>query len=168
MEFGQCQISVDLFLGNENEYRARHISCQTEIYREPSVGQARAFTILRKMRLGYRSAFICVPARFEIIWTQELADAETAKRADHEPVSGNRCKAADSISVGPGVKEIESLKTKETTGKLVTVEEVNTDQVVERDGGPSRQLDENQLQLWMCSWIEMPQQLLQSKEQKHN
>ena len=61
--------------------------------------------------------------RFEIIWTKELAEAETASHA------------ADSILSSP-----------RTTGQTVATEEVSTGQSVERGGGASCQLDENQLQ----------------------
>ena len=61
-------------------------------------------------------------SRFEIIWTKELAEAETAGHA------------ADSILSSPGAKR-----------QTVATEEVNTAQIVERDGGASCQLDENQL-----------------------
>ena len=91
-------------------------------------------------------------AQFDIIWAKELAEAEIASRV------------ADSIPSGPDAREVESFKSTEATGQPVTMEEVNTDQFVERDGGASRQLDENQLQ----PRIKMLQQLLQSKEQQHN
>ena len=68
-------------------------------------------------------------ARLEIIWTKELAEAD---------------RAVGRIQSGPEVREIELLKTTEATGRLVAMDEVNTDQVVERAGGASRQLDENQ------------------------
>ena len=64
--------------------------------------------------------------------TKELAEAETANRA------------VDSIQSGPVVREIESLKITEATGRTVAMDEANTDQVVERADGASRQLDENQ------------------------
>ena len=60
-------------------------------------------------------------ARFEIIWTKELAEAETASHA------------VDSILLSPGA-----------TGRTVAME-MNTDQIDERDGGASWQGDENQL-----------------------
>ena len=73
-------------------------------------------------------------ARLEIIWTKELAEAETASHA------------ADSILSSPDMREIESLKSTGAAGQTVATEEVHTDQIVERDSGVSCQLDENQLQ----------------------
>ena len=60
-------------------------------------------------------------ARSEVIGTKELAEAETASHA------------ADSVLSSPGA-----------TGQNVTTEEVNADQIVERDGGASCQLDATQ------------------------
>ena len=73
-------------------------------------------------------------ARFEIIWTKELAGAEITSRA------------ADSVPSGPDVREIGSLEFTEATGQPVEMEGVSTDQVVERAGGASPQLDEEQVQ----------------------
>ena len=44
------------------------------------------------------------------------------------------------------MREIESLKNPGTTGQIAAREEVNTAQIVERDGGASCQLDQHQLQ----------------------
>ena len=65
---------------------------------------------------------------------KNFVEAEIASRAD------------DSIPSGPNVREIESFKSTEATGQPVTMEEVNTDQFVERHGGASPQLDEEQVQ----------------------
>ena len=73
-------------------------------------------------------------ARFENIWTKELAKAAVANRAD------------DIIPKGPDVKESESLESTEATGQLAAMEVMSTDQVVERAGGASPQLDEEQVQ----------------------
>ena len=62
-------------------------------------------------------------ARFENIRTKEFAGTETANHA------------ADIIMSSSG-----------TTGQMVATEEVNTDQIVGRDGAASRHLDEDQLQ----------------------
>ena len=70
-------------------------------------------------------------ARFEIIWTKELAEAETASHA------------ADSIPSGPDVMEIESLKSTGATGQSFAMEEVNTGQIVEREAETSGHLDQN-------------------------
>ena len=51
-------------------------------------------------------------ARFDIIWTKELAGAEIASRV------------ADSIPSGPDEREIKSFKSTEATGQPVTMEEV--------------------------------------------
>ena len=73
-------------------------------------------------------------ARFEIIWTIELAEAETTSRA------------ADSVPSSADVREIGSLVFTEATGQPVEMEGVSTDQIVERAGGASPQLDEEQVQ----------------------
>ena len=73
-------------------------------------------------------------ARFEIIWIKELAEAEITSRA------------ADSVASGPDVREIGSLEFTEATRRPVEMEGVSTDQVVERAGGASPQLDEEQVQ----------------------
>ena len=70
--------------------------------------------------------------RFDIIWTTEFAETEAA------------CHVADNILSSPGVREMKSLKSAGAIGQ--TVAGVNTDQIVERDGGASCQLDQNQLQ----------------------
>ena len=62
--------------------------------------------------------------------------------------------------MGPEVKESESLESTEATRQPVEMEGVSTDQVVERAGGASPQLDEERVQ--------GPQQVQQSEEQKHN
>ena len=103
------------------------MSCQTEVHHESSVGQTRCALDTGAHSLECR-------ARFDIVWTKELPEAETASRA------------ADSIPSGPDVRELELLKSTEATGQLVAMEEVITNQVVERDGKVSRQLDENQLE----------------------
>ena len=69
-------------------------------------------------------------ARSEAIWTAEFAEAEVASRAD------------DGVPVGPDVKESESLESTEAAGQPVEMEGVSVDQVVERAGGASPQLDE--------------------------
>ena len=74
-------------------------------------------------------------ARFATIWTKELAEAEVA------------CHADDRIPVGLDVKERESLESAEAAGQLVEMEGASTDQDVERAGGASPQLDEEQVQL---------------------
>ena len=73
-------------------------------------------------------------ARFQAIWTKELAEAEVANRA------------ADSIPVGPDVKESESLESTEAAGQPAEMDRKSPDQVVERVGGASPQLDEEQVQ----------------------
>ena len=73
-------------------------------------------------------------SRFESVWIKELAEAEIASPVD------------DGMSSGPDVREIESCMSTEATELPVATEGVNADQVVERDGGASRQLDESQLQ----------------------
>ena len=73
-------------------------------------------------------------ARFEIIWTKELAEAEITSRA------------ADSVPSSPAAREIGSLEFTEATGQPVEMKGVSTDQVVERAGGASPQLDEEQVQ----------------------
>ena len=55
---------------------------------------------------------------------------------------------------------------KEATGQPVTMKEVHTDQVVGRDGGASRQLDENHLQV-MDAHLDRNATIAQSKAQKH-
>ena len=95
-------------------------------------------------------------SRFGSVWIKELAEAEIASRTD------------DGVSSGPDVSEIESWMSMEATELLVATEGVNADQVVERDSGASRQLDESQLQPMVCRRIKTTQQLLQSKEQKHH
>ena len=72
-------------------------------------------------------------SRFGSVWIKELAEAEIASRTD------------DGMSSGPDVSEIESWMSMEATELLVATEGVNADQVVERDSGASRQLDESQL-----------------------
>ena len=84
-------------------------------------------------------------ARFEISWTKELAEAETASHA------------GDSILSSPDVREIESLKSTEATGQTVAMEVNTTDgqtstrklvrnPVVERAGGAAPQSDVSQAQ----------------------
>ena len=73
-------------------------------------------------------------ARFEAIWTKELAETDVASCAD------------DSIHVSPDVKECESLESTEAVGQPVEMEGVSTDQVIERAGGASPQLDEERAQ----------------------
>ena len=73
-------------------------------------------------------------SRFESAWIKELAEAEIASHTD------------DGMSSGPDVSEVESWMSTEATELLVATEGVNTDQVVERDSGASRRLDESQLQ----------------------
>ena len=58
-----------------------------------------------------------------------------------ETVIANLCD--DAMSSGPDVRDIESWISTEATELLVATEGVNADQVVERDGGASRQLDQN-------------------------
>ena len=67
-------------------------------------------------------------------WTIELAEAEITSRA------------ADSVPSGSDVREIGSLEFTEATRQPVEMEGVSTDQVVERAGGASPQLDEEQVQ----------------------
>ena len=77
---------------------------------------------------------LSVGARFEIIWTKELAEAEITSRA------------ADSVPSGPDAREIGSLELPEATRQPVEMVWVSTDQVVDRAGGASPQLDEEQVQ----------------------
>ena len=69
-------------------------------------------------------------ARFEIIWTEDIDEAEIASCTD------------DSISSNPEVREIESLKIQGNITTTCYDEESD----VERAGGVLRQLNVNQLQ----------------------
>ena len=83
------------------------------------------------MRLGYKGA---LPKTILDHLDKEFAEAEAASHV------------ADNILSSPHVREIESLKSAGATGQTVAMgERVNTDQIVERDGGASCQLDENQI-----------------------
>ena len=76
-----------------------------------------ALTEHRRTPLGTRCAWEAgahCRTRFDIIWMSEFAEAEVANHA------------ADIILWSPG-----------TTRQTVATEEVNTDQIVERDGGAS-------------------------------
>ena len=66
------------------------------------------------------------------------------------------------------MKESESLESTEAAGQLVEMEGVSTDQVVERAGGASPQLDEEQVQLMDVSLDQSAKIVLQSEEQEHN
>ena len=85
--------------------------------------------------LEHRSTLVRVSSLIRSHVDQMLAEAEVASRAD------------DRIPVGPDVKESESLESTEAAGQPVEMEGVSTDQVVERAGGASLQLDEEQVQL---------------------
>ena len=90
--------------------------------------------------------------RFEIIWTKELAEADTASHA------------ADSILSSPDVRGIESLRSTRAIGQIVAMEEVNTDQIVERDGGASCQLDVDQLQPMVLSLNQNATNIIDDKQ----
>ena len=68
---------------------------------------------------------------FDSVWIKELAETEIANLCD------------DATSSGPDVSDIESWMSTEATELPVATEGVNADQVVERGGGASRQLDQN-------------------------
>ena len=91
-------------------------------------------------------------ARSEIVWTKESAEAESTSRA------------ADNVPSGPDMGETGSLEFTEATRQPVEMEGV----VVDRAGGASPQLDEEQVQPMVRRWIKAPQQVLQSEAQKHN
>ena len=93
-------------------------------------------------------------ARFEIIWTKEFAETETANHA------------ANSILSSPDVREIESLKSTGATRQTVAIE-VNTSQMDERDGGASWQRDENQLPTMDVSLGQKATRLLQKSKSRN-
>ena len=73
----------------------RYISCQTEVRHESSVGKQRISSLCTRFTsdTGVHS-FDC-RARFESIWTKELAEGEIASRTD------------DGMPWGPDFREIE-------------------------------------------------------------
>ena len=103
----------------ESKYRHRHISCQTKYITNHALDEHSRSPLCTKF--AWDTGAHC-RARFEIIWTKELAEAETASHA------------VDSILSSPDVREIESLTDDQTsTRKLVR------NSVVERAGGAAPQ-----------------------------
>ena len=103
MEFGQCQSSVGVSweLRVRTEFdapavRQKYIANQT-------LDRHGRTPLCTRCVLGTGAHSSECRDQLEAIWTQELAEAEVANRAD------------DSISLGPDVKESESLESKEAT-----------------------------------------------------
>ena len=88
-------------------------------------------------------------SRFEIIWTNELAETETASHA------------ADGIQSSPGATGQTALRWRKVNTDQTSVRKLVRNPVFERAGGTAPQPDVNQLQ-WMCRWINRPHQLLQT------
>ena len=122
--------------------------------------QHRRTLLCTRCSLGTGSHSSDCRSRIEAIWTKELAEAQVPNRAEAD-------RAADSVPRGPDVTESEPVASTEAAGQPAATE-VSTDQVVERDGGASCQLDENQWQPMEVSLDQRPQQLPQTKEQEHN
>ena len=84
--------------------------------------------------LGTRSHSSECRARFRVIWTKELAEAEVAKRA------------VDAVPIDPNGRVSEPLEPAAAAGGQHAAVEVNTDPVVERAGGLATQPDVSQAQ----------------------
>ena len=83
---------------------------------------------------GPRSHSSDCRARFEAIWTKELAEAEVPIRA------------VDAVPLGPNVRVSEPVEPAGAAGGQPAAMEVNTDPVVEKAGGAAPQPDVSQAQ----------------------
>ena len=81
-------------------------------------------------------------ARFKVIWTKELAEAEVPIRAEAEDAT----RAVDAVPIDPNVREGESVEPAAAAGGQLAAMEANTDPVVERAGGAAHQPDVSQAQ----------------------
>ena len=81
-------------------------------------------------------------ARFESIWTEELAEAEVPIRAEAEVAN----LSVNEVPIDPHVRVSEPVEPAAAAGGQPAAMEVNTDPVVERAGGAAPQLDVSQAQ----------------------
>ena len=83
-------------------------------------------------------------ARFEAIWTKELAEAEVPIRVEAEVAN----RAVEAVPIDPSVRVSEPVEPAATAaaGGQPAAMEVNTDPVVERAGGAAPQPDVSQAQ----------------------
>ena len=81
-------------------------------------------------------------ARFEAIWTKELAEAEVPIRAEAEVAN----RAVDAVPVDPNVRDSAPVEPAAAAGGQPAAMEVSTDPVVERAGGAAPQPDVSQVQ----------------------
>ena len=107
-------------MGVEGEYRLRHMGYQPEVHHEPRGGRTPAYTTFHKMRLGYEAAKV----EHELI---SVGPKRLMKQ-------NQRAHTADNVLSSPSCARMSSTSV-EATGRTVVMEEVNTDQIVERDGG---------------------------------
>ena len=70
-------------------------------------------------------------ARFEAIWTKELAEAEVPIRAEAEVAN----RAVDAVPIDPNVRGSEPVEPAAAAGGQPAAMEVSTDPVVKRAGG---------------------------------
>ena len=92
--------------------------------------------------LGTRSHSSECRARFKVIWTKELAEAEVPIRAEAEVAK----RAVDAVPIDPNGRVSEPLEPAAAAGGQHAAVEVNTDPVVERAGGLATQPDVSQAQ----------------------
>ena len=102
--------------------------------------------------LGTGSHLSDCRARFKVIWTKELAEAEAPIRAEAEVAN---C-AVDAVPIDPNVRVSEPVEPAAAAGGQPAAMDVNTDPVVERAGGAAPQP------------IVRSQMELRNVQQKHN
>ena len=103
-------------------------------------------------------------ARFEVMWTKELDEAEGPIRADAEVAN----RAVGAVPLDPNVRVSEPVEPAAAASGQLAAMEVNTDPVVERAGGAAPQPDVSQAQPWRCRWNNASQLELRNVQQKHN